>query len=55
MKEFIEILEQIETQGKLKKYDPLDKTTYPSAPEQRRKLLAEPEKDPAVEILELDD
>ena len=55
MKELIEILEQIETQSKLKKYETRDKTTKPSDPEQSRKLLAEPEKDPAVEILELDD
>jgi hypothetical protein len=53
--EFIEILEKIEKQGKLKKYDPLDKSTYPSDPEQRRILLSEPEKNTATEILALDD
>ena len=53
--EFIEILEKIEKQGKLKKYDPMDKSTYPSDPEQRRILLSEPEKDTATEILALDD
>jgi|TARA_E500000331_G_C16845864_1_gene535554 hypothetical protein len=53
--EFIEILEKIQKQGKLKKYDPLDKSTYPSDPEQRRILLSEPEKDTATEILALDD
>jgi|TARA_R100001224_G_C3939735_1_gene121828 hypothetical protein len=55
MKEFIEMIEQSEKKGKLKKYDPFDKTTYPSDPEQRRILLNETEKEAAVEILELDD
>ena len=53
--EFIEILENIQKQGKLKKYDPLDKSTYPSDPQQRRILLSEPEKNTATEILALDD
>jgi hypothetical protein len=53
--EFIEILEKIQKQGKLKKYDPLNKSTYPSDPEQRRILLSEPEKNTATEILALDD
>ena len=53
--EFIEILEKIEKQGKLKKYDPLDKSTYPSDPEQRKILLSEPQKETATEILALDD
>ena len=51
--EFIDILEKIEKQGKLKKYDPLDKSTYPSDPEQRKILLSEPQIETATEILAL--
>ena len=51
----LEMIEQSEKKGKLKKYDPFDKTTYPSDTEQRRILLNETEKEAAVEILELDD
>ena len=53
--EFIDILEKIEKQGKLKKYDQLDKSTYPSDPEQRKILLSEPQIETATEILALDD
>jgi|TARA_E500000318_G_scaffold36568_1_gene35440 hypothetical protein len=55
MKEFIDIIDKIEKQSKLKKYDGLDNKTYPSNPEQRKKLLAEPEMATAVEIIKLDD
>tara|TARA_R100000781_G_scaffold33504_1_gene24308 strand:+ start:648 stop:827 length:180 start_codon:yes stop_codon:yes gene_type:complete len=55
MKEFIDIIEKVEKSSKLKKYDGLDSDTYPSNPEQRKKLLAEPEMATAVEIIKLDD
>ena len=55
MKEFIDMIEKVEKSSKLKKYDPLDKSTYPSDPEQRKILLSEPQKETATEILALDD
>ena len=55
MKEFIDMIETVEKSSKLKKYDGLDSDTYPSTPEQRKKLLAEPEMATAVEIIKLDD
>ena len=49
------MIEKVEKSSKLKKYDGLDSDTYPSNPEQRKKLLAEPEMATAVEIIKLDD
>ena len=55
MKEFIDMIETVEKSSKLKKYDGLDSDPSPSNPEQRKKLLAEPEMATAVEIIKLDD
>jgi|TARA_R110002012_G_scaffold193227_1_gene360864 hypothetical protein len=52
MEEFLKILEQ---KIKIKPYDYLDRSTYPSNSEQREKLFLEPVNEPAEQILKLDD
>ena len=52
MEEFLKILEQ---RTKINPYDYLDRSTYPSNPEQREKLFLEPVNEPAEQILKLDD
>ena len=52
MEEFLKILKQ---RNKIKPYDYLDRSTYPSNSEQREKLFLEPVNEPAEQILKLDD